>query len=89
MSNKKIVIDLESFKGKTPQDLKAHIEQFLSNIKCVVKVPNRERSPVFIVNFMGNKKLTINTDDDIMYRKWQLKAKATPKQLSIHLLSCE
>ena len=40
--NKKIIIDLDTFKGKTPRDLKAYIEQVLSNIKCVVKVPTSD-----------------------------------------------
>lgn len=38
--NDKIIIDLASFKGRTPRDLKAHIEQVISNVKCVVKVPS-------------------------------------------------
>lgn len=35
----KIVIDLEKFKGQSPRDLKTHIAQALSNIKCYVEVP--------------------------------------------------
>ena len=38
----KIIIDLEEFKGKTPRELKTHIEQTISNIKCTVKVPSRD-----------------------------------------------
>lgn len=35
----RIVIDLEKFKGKSSRDLKTHIEQILSNIKCSVQIP--------------------------------------------------
>ena len=35
----KIVIDLDKFKGKSSRELKAHIEQIISNIKCYVEVP--------------------------------------------------
>lgn len=35
----KIVIDLNEFLGKSPRELKTHIEQTISNIKCYVDVP--------------------------------------------------
>lgn len=35
----KIVIDLNKFVGKSPRELKTHIEQIISNIKCSVNVP--------------------------------------------------
>ena len=38
-----IVIDLNKFVGKSPRELKTHIEQIMSNIKCYVNVtgPNQ------------------------------------------------
>ena len=39
----KIVIDLNRFVGKSPRELKTHIEQTIANIKCYVDVPGRNQ----------------------------------------------
>lgn len=67
MNNNTITIDLEKFKGKTSKDLKAHIEQILSNIKCVVKVPSRDGKGR-LVNF----RLTSNIDLNVNYKEYYL-----------------
>ena len=74
---------MESFKGKTQQDLQSHIEPILFKIKCVVKVPNRERSPVFNVNFKGKLKKTKNHCPYTYYhakKKNTMSEQKTPKR---------
>ncbi|ASO06039.1 hypothetical protein [Arenibacter algicola] len=57
----KIVIDLEDFKGKTSRDLKAHIEQILSNIKCSVEVPGPNQK-IRRIDFRISKSIDLRTE---------------------------
>jgi len=57
----KIVIDLEKFKGQSPRDLKTHIEQALSNIKCYVEVPGPNQT-TRLKDFRPFRTIDIKTD---------------------------
>lgn len=57
----KLIIDLDKFEGQTSRDLKAYIEQNLSNIKCSVEVPGPNEKPR-LINFRLFSTIDLRTD---------------------------
>ncbi|TSE06978.1 hypothetical protein [Aquimarina algiphila] len=56
----KLIIDLSLFIGKTPNELRSHIDLLISNIKCDVELPGRNgirTEEVRLVDSLNFKKL--------------------------------